>query len=42
MKHDILDFNAVDMTTPQRVWRAVFLLALIAVLMMDLFVWRPM
>jgi hypothetical protein len=41
MKHDILDFNP-SMTTSQRVWRAVFLLALIAVLMMDLFVWRPM
>ncbi len=41
MKHDIFEFSAVGMTTPQRAWRVAFLLALIAVLVLDLYVWRP-
>jgi hypothetical protein len=41
MKHDIFEFSAVGMTTTQRAWRVAFLLALIAVLLLDLYVWRP-
>jgi hypothetical protein len=40
MKHDILDFR-YDMSASDIVWRAVFLVAMIGVLLMDLFVWRP-
>jgi hypothetical protein len=40
MRHDIFEFTG-EMTVGQRAWRVVFLLALIAVLLMDLFVWRP-
>lgn len=40
MKHDIFEFCARDMTTGDRVVRVVFLLALVAVLVLDLFVWR--
>jgi hypothetical protein len=41
MKHDIFEFSAVGMTIAQRAWRFAFLLALIAVLVLDLFFWRP-
>lgn len=41
MKHDIFEFNALGMTWGQRAWRVAFLLACIAVLAMDLLVWRP-
>jgi hypothetical protein len=42
MKHDAFDFTAEGMTTAQRAWRVAFLLALITVLVLDLFVWRPL
>lgn len=41
MKHDLFDFFAQDMTWAQRAWRVAFLLAAIAVVLMDLLVWRP-
>jgi len=41
MRHDIFEFCARDMTTGDRLARAVFLLFLVAVLVLDLFVWRP-
>lgn len=41
MKHDIFEFNMRDMTTADRVWRVLFLLALLAVLAYDLLVGRP-
>ena len=41
MKHDLFEFNATNMTLSQIIWRVVFLLSLIAVLIMDLFYWRP-
>lgn len=41
MKHDIFEFTAEGMTPRQRATRVAFLLALIAVLVLDLFVWRP-
>ena len=40
MKHDIFEFSVVGMTPAQRAWRVAFLLALITVLVLDLFVWR--
>jgi hypothetical protein len=40
MRYDIFELHG-DMTPGQRAWRVVFLLALIAVLLLDLFVWRP-
>jgi hypothetical protein len=41
MKHDIFEFCAQDMTTGDRFFRVVFLLALLAVVALDIFVWRP-
>lgn len=41
MKHDIFEFSAHDMATGDRFFRAVFLLALLAVVAMDIFLWRP-
>jgi hypothetical protein len=40
MKHDIFDLNP-HMTLWERVWRASFLIACIAVLLLDLYYWRP-
>jgi hypothetical protein len=40
MRHDIFEFCALDMTRGQRLARVVFLLALVAVLVLDLFIWR--
>lgn len=40
MKHDLFDFNP-NMTTGERAWRIALLLALIAVLLLDLLLWRP-
>ena len=42
MKHDIFEFNAADMTWADRAVRVIFLIALIGVLLADLFIWRPM
>lgn len=42
MKHDIFELNPVAMTRSDRTWRALLLIGLIAVLCMDLFVWRPL
>jgi predicted small integral membrane protein len=41
MRYDVFDFIAPDMTWMQRAWRVLFLLACIAVALLDLFVWRP-
>jgi hypothetical protein len=41
MRYDIFDFTTEGMTLAQRAWRVAFLLALVAVLVLDLFVWRP-
>lgn len=41
MKHDLFDFGA-GMTHGQRAWRIALLIAVIAVLLADLFVWRPL
>jgi len=40
MKHDIFDFNH-HMTFWERVWRASLLVASIAVLLLDMYIWRP-
>jgi len=42
MKNDLFEFNAQGMTRADRAWRALFLLACIAVTAMDVFVWRPL
>ena len=39
MRNDLFDY--AGLTPGQRAWRIAVLLALIAVLMLDLFVWRP-
>jgi hypothetical protein len=41
MKHDIFEFTTEGMTLAQRAWRVAFLLALVAVLVLDIYVWRP-
>lgn len=41
MKYDPFDFFASGMTGAQRAWRIVLLIALLAVLGLDLYVWRP-
>lgn len=40
MKHDIFEFNAENMTVADKLWRVLFLLSIIAVLIADLFFWR--
>ena len=40
MRHDIFEFNG-EMTVADRIWRVLFLVLLIVVLLLDLFVWRP-
>ena len=40
MKHDIFDLNP-HMTFLERAWRVAFLLASVAVLLLDLYYWRP-
>lgn len=42
MKHDIFEFSATDMTWADKAVRIIFLIALIGVLLADLFIWRPM
>ena len=41
MKHDIFEFDAKEMTWQDRAWRVAFLAALIGIILLDLFVWRP-
>lgn len=41
MKHDIFEFG-LHMTCGQRAWRIALLIALIIMLCLDLFVWRPL
>jgi hypothetical protein len=41
MTYDLFDVTSPGMTLAQRAWRVAFLLACIAVLVFDLFVWRP-
>jgi hypothetical protein len=40
MKHDVFDFHH-DMTASEVFWRVLLLSGIIAVVVMDLFVWRP-
>ena len=40
MKHDIFEFSAENMTVADKLWRVLFLLSIIAVLIADLFFWR--
>lgn len=40
MRHDIFEFNG-QMSRSEVTWRVVFLLTLIAVLLLDIFYWRP-
>lgn len=42
MKHDLFDFNATDMTRADKAWRIAALVFCIGVLLLDLFVWRPL
>lgn len=41
MRHDLFDFTSPGMTVGQRAWRVALVLALLAVLGLDLLVWRP-
>lgn len=41
MKYDIFEFFAPGMTPWQRLWRVAFLLVSVAVLALDLYIWRP-
>ena len=40
MKHDPFEFNAENMTVGDKLWRVLFLLSIIAVLIADIFFWR--
>ena len=40
MKYDVFEIHG-DMPIIQRVWRIVFLLVIIGVILMDTLVWRP-
>jgi hypothetical protein len=41
MRYDLFELTTAGMTPAQRAWRVAFLLATIAVCLLDLFVWRP-
>ena len=41
MKHDIFEFDMSRMTRADIAWRVAFLTTLIAVMLLDLFYWRP-
>jgi hypothetical protein len=41
MKHDPFDFFASGMTHAQRAWRIALLIALVIVLGLDIYFWRP-
>jgi hypothetical protein len=41
MKHDLFEFFAPGMTWAQRAWRVAALVAVVVVLLADVFVWRP-
>jgi len=40
MKHDIFEFNAENMTVADKLWRVLFLMSIIALLIADIFFWR--
>jgi len=40
MKHDPFEFNSENMTVADKLWRVLFLLSIIAVLIADIFFWR--
>ena len=40
MKHDPFEFNVKDMTVADKLWRVLFLMSIIAVLIADIFFWR--
>jgi hypothetical protein len=42
MKHDPFDFSSHDMTPWDRTWRVLFLLAIVAIALMNLYVWQPL
>lgn len=41
MDYDLFEIHAVGMTKGQRAWRVSLLLALIAIILADMFFWRP-
>ncbi len=41
MKYDLFEITTEGMTWGQRTWRVALLLAIIAVCLLDLLVWRP-
>jgi hypothetical protein len=41
MRYDLFEITTEGMTFAQRAWRVAFLLACIAVLALDVYVWRP-
>ena len=41
MNHDPFDVFAAGLTRFGRLWRAAFLAAIVAVILLDLLVWRP-
>jgi hypothetical protein len=41
MTYDLFDFTSPGMTVGPRAWRVALVLALLAVLAFDLFIWRP-
>lgn len=41
MKHEIFEFNSQDMSAIDIFWRVVLLGCVLAVLLADLFYWRP-
>lgn len=41
MRHDIFEFSMDEMTGWDKFWRVILLSAVIAILVADLFYWRP-
>jgi hypothetical protein len=40
MKYDPFEFTGTDMKPWERTWRVMFLIGIIAVVLMDLLIWR--
>lgn len=41
MSHDPFDVFSAGLTISGRLWRIAFLAAVVAVILLDLFIWRP-
>lgn len=41
MRHDIFEWRSLEMTWWDKLWRVMLLITCVAVLVLDIFIWRP-